>query len=89
MNAKISLDAYANTSFDGVVSSVSPTPVETSNVVSYTAKILMPKVDKEIYSNMSATVQIIIAEKNDVITIPTKATKSEKGKTYVEVLSGM
>jgi hypothetical protein len=24
-----------------------------------------------------------------VITIPTKATKSEKGKTYVEVLSGM
>ena len=89
MNAKISLDAYAGTSFDGVVSSVSPTPVEASNVVSYTAKILMPKVDKEIYSNMSATVQIIITEKNDIITIPTKATKSEKGKTYVEVLSGM
>lgn len=89
MNAKISLDAYADSTFTGTVSSVSPTPVEASNVVSYTAKILMPAIDKEIYSNMSATVQIIIAEKNDVLVIPTKATKSEKGKTYVQVINGM
>jgi multidrug efflux pump subunit AcrA (membrane-fusion protein) len=89
MNAKISLDAYANSTFTGTVSSVSPTPVESSNVVSYTAKILMPSIDKEVYSNMSATVQIIVAEKNDVLTIPTKAIKSDKGKTYVQVLNGV
>ena len=78
MMAKISLDAYANSTFTGVVSSVSPTPTESSNVVSYTAKILMPSIDKEIYSNMSATIQIIVAEKNDILTIPIRATKSEK-----------
>ena len=78
MNAKISLDAYANSTFTGTVSSVSPTPVESSNVVSYTAKILMPSIDREVYSNMSATVQIIITEKNDVLIIPTKAIKSDK-----------
>lgn len=78
MSAKISLDAYADSTFTGTVSAVSPTPIEASNVVSYTAKILMPAIDKEIYSNMSATVQIIIAEKNNVLVIPTRATKSEK-----------
>lgn len=89
MNAKISLDAYANSTFTGTVSSVSPTPVESSNVVSYTAKILMPSIDREVYSNMSATVQIIITEKNDVLIIPTKAIKSDKWKTYVQVLNGI
>ena len=78
MNAKIYLDAYANSTFTGTVSSVSPTPVESSNVVSYTAKILMPAIDKDVYSNMSATVQIIVAEKNDILVIPTKAIKSDK-----------
>ena len=88
-NAKISLDAYANSTFTGTVSSVSPTPVESSNVVSYTAKILMPAIDKDVYSNMSATVQIIVAEKNDILVIPTKAIKSDKWKTYVQVISGI
>lgn len=89
MIARISLDAYANSTFTGTVSSVSPTPVETSNVVSYTAKILMPTIDKEIYSNMSATVQIVVAEKNDVLIVPSKAIKSEKWKTYVQVIDGV
>jgi hypothetical protein len=78
MIAKISLDAYADNTFTGVVSSVSPTPIETSNVVSYTAKILMPTISKDVYSNMSATVQIIIDEKDNVIIIPSRATKSIK-----------
>lgn len=86
MNTQISLDAYANSTFTGTVSSVSPTPLESSNVVSYTAKILMPKIDREVYSNMSATVQIVVAEKDNVLIIPSKALKSEKGKTYVQVI---
>ena len=78
MDAKITLDAYSDISFTGTVTSVSPTPVESSSVVSYTAKILMPSISKEIYSNMSATVQIIIAEKDDVLVIPSRAINSEK-----------
>ena len=89
MNTQISLDAYANSTFTGTVSSVSPTPLESSNVVSYTAKILMPKIDREVYSNMSATVQIVVAEKDNVLIIPSKALKSEKGKTYVQVIEWM
>jgi HlyD family secretion protein len=78
MSAKVSLDAYANTTFSGVVSSVSQSSIETSGVVSYTAKIRMPNIDKEVYSNMSATVEITIAEKYDILIIPAQAAKSEK-----------
>jgi hypothetical protein len=46
----------------------------------------MPKIDREVYSNMSATVQIVVAEKDNVLIIPSKALKSEKGKTYVQVI---
>ena len=78
MSAKISLDAYAGSVFTGSVSSVSQSSTETSGVVSYTAKILLPHIDREIYSNMSATVEIIIAEKSGVLVIPARAAKSEK-----------
>lgn len=85
MIAKISLDAFADTTFSGTVSSVSATPTESSSVVSYTAKILLSGIDKPIFAQMSATVEIIIAERNDIILIPASATRSEKGKTYVQV----
>jgi hypothetical protein len=38
----------------------------------------MPNIDKEVYSNMSATVEITIAEKYDILIIPAQAAKSEK-----------
>jgi HlyD family secretion protein len=87
MSARISLDAYANSNFSGTVSSVSPTPTETSGVVSYTAKILLPTTDKEIYSNMSATVTIITSEVTGVIVVPSRAVKSIKWKTYVNTVT--
>lgn len=77
MPAKITLDAYANISFSGIVSSVSGNPTETSNVVSYTAKIALPKnSEKQILESMTATVEIIVAEKENVITIPVNSTKT-------------
>lgn len=88
MKANITLDAYAETTFTGVVSSISGNPTETSGVVSYTAKIVLPKTEKEILESMSATVEIVIAEKENILVIPSAATVSENGKTYVSVISG-
>lgn len=68
---------------------MSSNPTETSNVVSYIAKIALPKnPEKEILASMTATVEIIIAEKENVITIPVSSTKTASGKTFVEVLGG-
>ncbi len=38
----------------------------------------MPTISKDVYSNMSATVQIIIDEKDNVLVIPSRTTKSIK-----------
>lgn len=88
MQANISLDAYANSSYSGVVSSVSTNPTETSNVVSYTAKILLPEMKDSIFDSMSATVEIIVAQKDNVLLIPSNAIKTASGETYVEVIDG-
>lgn len=88
MQANISLDAYANSSYSGVVSSVSTNPTETSNVVSYTAKILLPEMKDPIFDSMSATVEIIVAEKENVLLIPSNTVKTASGETYVEVMNG-
>jgi len=86
MVASVTLDAYSESSIDGIVTSVSPTPTVTSNVVSYTAKILLPTIKKALYSNMTATVQITTAKKDNAIIIPISAVKSDKGKSYVQIV---
>lgn len=89
MPVNITLDAYADLVLTGSVSSVSSTPTESSSVISYTAKIFLGNVEKEIFSQMSATVEIVTTERNNILMISSSATKSEKWKTYVEVLNGM
>ena len=78
MPVNITLDAYADLVLTGSVSSVSSTPTESSSVISYTAKIFLGNVEKEIFSQMSATVEIVTTERNNILMISSSATKSEK-----------
>lgn len=89
MKASIILDAFPTETFTGVVSSISATPTVTSGVVSYTAKIMLTLPKKEILSQMSATVTVILAEKNNILLIPSSVTTSENGKTYVQIQKGI
>lgn len=83
MRANIVLDAFPTETYTGVVSSISAVPTETSGVVSYEATILLSLDRDDIYSKMSATVEVITTEKADTILIPSSAITTENGKTYV------
>jgi HlyD family secretion protein len=85
MPASIVLDAFPKESYTGTVASISAVPTETSGVVSYEAKILLTINRTDVYSKMSATVEVITAEKKNILLIPAAATTSENGKTYVRV----
>lgn len=85
MNARVTLDAFPDTTIPWVISSVSGAPTETSNVVSYSAKILLSKVDTPIFSDMTATVEIITVEKNNIILIPSTALHTREDKSFVTV----
>jgi len=86
MSADIILDAFPNLTLTGIVSSGSGAPQESSNVVSYIARILMPPMESPIYSKMSATVTIVTAEKENTLVVPTEAISTLSGKSFVTVI---
>lgn len=88
MEARVTLDAYADKIFTGAVTAISATPTVTSGVVSYTATVGLSITGVTVMSNMTTTVTIIVENKEDVILVPSGAITSENGKSYVNVKSG-
>ena len=88
MEAQVVLDAYADKTFTGTVTSISATPTVTSGVVSYTATVGLSITGVTVMSNMTTTVTIIVSNKENIILIPSGAITSENGKSYVNVQSG-
>lgn len=88
MRANVILDAFPKKTYTGTISKISAVPTVTSGVVSYEADVILSITGSEVYSNMSATIEVILAEKSNVILIPAAATISQNGKTYVNVVKG-
>lgn len=87
MSAKIILDAFPKETYTGSVARISAVPTETSGVVSYEATVVLTIPREDIYSKMSAIVELILVEKNNIILLPTSAITSREGKAYIQVSS--
>lgn len=83
---RIVFDALSEKTFTSEITEIDKTPVEQSGVVSYEASILLERGDESIYSGMTATIEIIIEEKNDVLVVPTLSLTTQNGKTFVQVV---
>lgn len=68
--AEIVFDALPDTTFSGVIEEVNQTPESSSGVVSYPVSLTLNKDDAKIFSGMTATVDIVIAESESALTIP-------------------
>lgn len=84
MPAQVILDAFPTETYTGTVASVSAVPTETSGVVSYQATIMLTLSRTDIYSKMSATVEVITLSKDDILLVPTSAITTENGTSYVD-----
>jgi len=82
--ATIIFDALPDKKFWGEIEEIDQTPLEQSGVISYETSITLNKEDEKIFSGMTSTVEIIIAEKKDVLAVPSLAIQSRKGKNYVK-----
>ncbi len=61
----VSFDSFPNIVFSGSVESIDATPITNQGVVSYTVKIYISvPAEIKLYNNMTATVTIILNEKN-------------------------
>lgn len=67
------VDAYPNRTFHGVVTQVRNAPTTLNNVVTYDTVIGVTNADLNLKPGMTATVSIIVADRNHVLEIPNAA----------------
>jgi HlyD family secretion protein len=67
------VDAYPNITFTGAVTQVRNAPITVQNVVTYDAVVQVANPDLRLKPGMTANVSFLIAERQDVIKVPTAA----------------
>lgn len=67
------VDAYQNTSFTGQVTQVRNAPITVQNVVTYDAVVHVANPGLKLKPGMTANVSFLVADRQDVIKIPTAA----------------
>ena len=72
-NVIFSVDAYRNRTFDGVIAQVRLSPIENSNVVTYSVMVNVQNDELLLKPGMTANVEIIAADLKNVLRIPNKA----------------
>lgn len=92
--AKVKVDQKATMTFDAVdglsvtgkVVEVDALGTVSQGVVTYTVKIAFDVQDERIKSGMSVSAAVITDMKNNVLTVPSSAVKTQNNASYVEVL---
>ena len=72
-NVRFTVDAFPNDTFEGVVTQVRQEATTTNNVVTYEVVISAPNADLKLKPGLTANVTIFTAEKNNVLSVPSKA----------------
>ena len=72
-NVKFTVDAFPNDTFEGVVTQVRQEATTTNNVVTSEVVISAPNADLKLKPGLTANVTIFTAEKNNVLSVPSKA----------------
>ncbi len=67
------VDAYPGESFEGTVSQVRNEPIITNNVVTYNVVVETGNEERKLKPGMTAEVKIVVADKKDVLRVPTAA----------------
>jgi len=93
---KVKLGQHANVTFDALtpedifdaeIIEIDPASTNIQGVVYYNIKLKLNTIDMRVKPGMSLNIDISTAEKDDVVSIPSRAIKTEGNKKYVEVLN--
>ena len=71
--AYFKVDAYPGETFEGTVSQVRNEPIITNNVVTYNVVVDTRNEERRLKPGMTAEVKIVVADKKDVLRVPTAA----------------
>lgn len=89
LKARIRVDAFANRPLTGTVKSVNPLPDPTSwfssDIKVYTTMVSIDNGFSELRPGMTAQVEILVNQLDDVLAVPVQAILQFKGKDYIYV----
>jgi HlyD family secretion protein len=80
------VDAQADKTFTGKVTSISRNATTSSNVVYYPVYVEVDSTEDLLYPTMTARVTITVGERKNVTMVPLAAIKEENGQKNVEVM---
>lgn len=81
------VDAYPGETFGGVVKQVRLNPVVTANVVTYAAIITAPNPELKLKPGMTATLDVEVARKDDVLRVPAAAIRFKPSAEQLEAIN--
>ena len=79
------LDALPNLDLRGTVARINPLSIVQSGVTAYTVRIVTDNPPAAVRPGMSASADIIVAEKSDTLVVPRRAIRAEGGQFFVDV----
>lgn len=84
---QIKLDAFPQKSYRGVVSRISQQGVEdkTGGYTYFVTDMVIEKPDANVRAQMNASIELVVAEKKDVLALPANAVASLSGHSVVEL----
>ena len=82
----MTLDAFPNLTFTGIVVSINTNGVVSSGVTTYPAVISFDSGNDHIYPNMGVDAAIITDIKNNVILVPSAAVQTSNGQSMIRVM---
>lgn len=88
MHALVKLDANAEKIYEGVVRTVSASGTSADNRVTFKTMVEILEPDDSVKIGMTAEVDLVTAEKSDVLLVPSNAVFQENGVSYVAVSNG-
>jgi len=84
--ARVKVDAFPDRRFGGTVVQVSPRGVNVSNVVTFEVKIEMDEKERDLLRpEMTASIEIVIAERESALYVPLEAVYRKGGKSFVSI----
>jgi HlyD family secretion protein len=77
--ATFTVDAYPNRAFEGIVAQVRLSPQSVQNVVTYDVVVGVDNADLALMPGMTASTQIVVAQRKDVLYVPDQALRFAPG----------
>jgi HlyD family secretion protein len=74
--AEITLDALSDVTLEGTVTQIAPAGTLSSGVVNYPVTVSLTKTADGVKTGMTANLNIIVAESDNVLTVPNRAVKT-------------